>query len=324
MEYKKNQLYTVDIIDVNMDGEGIGKLEGFTVFVKDTVIGDKAEIKLIKVKKNYGYGRLERLLEPSAKRVFPLCPVARQCGGCQMQFYSYEEQLNFKQEKVKNNIERIGKIRDYTMKPIIGTSQPFRYRNKAQFPIGKSKDGRLIAGFYANHTHSIIEQEDCVLGIEENRQILKVILEFMEENGIEPYQEELHQGLVRHVLIRQGYHTKELMVCIVINGKKFPKSAELAKRLSKIEHMASITVNSNTEKTNVILGKQLKTIWGKPYITDFIGDVSFCISPLSFFQVNPIQTERLYNKALEYAGLTGNEIVWVTKLLRKIETKLYK
>lgn len=310
MELKKNAIYPLTITDVNMDGDGIGKLAGFTVFVKDTVIGDVAEVKLIKVKKSYGYGRLMQLIQPSAKRVEPQCIVARQCGGCQMQFYSYEEQLRFKQNKVKNNLERIGKVTDYVMNPIIGMEEPFRYRNKAQFPIGRGKDGRLIAGFYAGRTHSIIEQEDCILGSEVNAQILRIVLEFMDRYQIEPYQEELHKGLVRHVLIRQGYYTKEIMVCVIINGEKLPYREKLAEELQKLEHMTSITVNSNMEKTNVILGKELQTIWGTPYITDFIGNISFQISPLAFFQVNPVQTERLYEKALEYAGLSGEEIVW--------------
>lgn len=310
MEYKKNEVYPLTITDVNMDGDGVGKLDGFTVFVKDTVIGDVAEVKLIKIKKNYGYGRLMKLIHPSDKRIEPLCNVARQCGGCQMQFYSYEEQLKFKQNKVKNNLERIGKATDYHMRPIIGMEEPFRYRNKAQFPIGRGKDGRLIAGFYANHTHSIIPQEDCVLGSKVNARVLRIVLDFMEKYGIEPYQEEMHKGLVRHVLIRQGYHTKEIMVCVVINGRKLPQAEKLAEDLQKLEHMTSLTVNSNMEKTNVILGRELTTIWGTPYITDFIGDISFQISPLSFFQVNPVQIERLYGKALEYAGLSGEEIVW--------------
>jgi len=310
MEYKKNEVYSLTITDVNMDGDGIGKLDGFTVFVKDTVIGDVAEVKLIKIKKNYGYGRLVKLIKPSDKRVEPLCKVARQCGGCQMQFYSYREQLKFKQNKVKNHLERIGKVTDYHMNPILGMEEPFRYRNKAQFPVGRGKDGRLIAGFYAGHTHSIIPQEDCVLGAEGNQQILRIVLDFMEKYKIEPYQEEIHKGLVRHILIRQGYYTKEIMVCVVINGRELPQAGKLVEKLRELEHMTSITINSNMEKTNVILGTELVTLWGTPYITDFIGDICFQISPLSFFQVNPVQTERLYGKALEYAGLSGEEIVW--------------
>lgn len=310
MEYKKNEVYSLTITDVNMDGDGIGKRNGFPIFVKDTVIGDVAEVKLIKVKKNYAYGRLMKLIQPSNIRVEPRCSVARQCGGCQLQFYSYSEQLRFKENKVRNHLERIGKVTKYHMNPIIGMENPYRYRNKALFPIGRSKDGRLIAGFYAGRTHSIIEQKDCILGSEENGKILRIVLEFMEEYQISPYQEESHTGLVRHVLIRQGYHTREIMVCLVINGTELPYAEELAKRLRTLEHMTSIMVNYNREKTNVILGKELTTIWGSDCITDFIGEIPFRISPLSFFQVNPLQTERLYEKVLEYAGLSGEEIVW--------------
>lgn len=310
MEYKKNDVYSLKITDANMDGDGMGKLDGFPIFVKDTVIGDVAEVKLIKVKKTYGYGRLIRLIQPSKNRVEPCCDVARQCGGCQLSFYSYPEQLRFKENKVKNHLERIGKVTGYQMNPIIGMKDPFHYRNKAQFPVGRNKEGKLIAGFYAGRTHSIIEHKDCRIGGKENKVILEVILEFMEEYQIAPYQEETHTGLVRHILIRQGYHTKEIMVCVVINGTGLPYAKELADRLQIFENIKSIMINCNQEKTNVILGKKLMTVWGKDSITDFIGNISFQISPLSFFQVNPVQTEQLYKKALEYAELSGKEIVW--------------
>ncbi|MBO5278097.1 MAG: 23S rRNA (uracil(1939)-C(5))-methyltransferase RlmD [Lachnospiraceae bacterium] len=306
----KNDTAIVTITDMNQDGEGIGKLDGYTLFIKDTVIGDVAEVKVIKAKKTYGYARLMRLVTPSEKRVEPLCPVARQCGGCQLQAYDYKEQLLFKENKVRNNLERIGKLSDYELLPIIGMEEPWHYRNKAQFPVGRDREGNIIAGFYAGRTHSIIENEDCMLGVKENRQILRIVKSFMQEYKIEPYNEESHSGLVRHVLIRKGYHTGEIMVCLVINGGKLPHGDVLAERLSKLPGMKSITLSRNEEKTNVILGKELKKLWGEAVIEDRIGDVTFEISPLSFFQVNPVQTEKLYGKALEYAGLTGNETVW--------------
>lgn len=306
----KNDTAVVTIIDMNQDGEGIGKVDGYTLFIKDTVIGDVAEVKVIKAKKNYGYARLMKLITPSDKRVQPRCPVARQCGGCQLQAYDYQEQLLFKQNKVKNNLERLGKISGYELMPVIGMEDPWHYRNKAQFPVGKDKDGNIITGFYAGRTHSIIENDDCILGVEENKEILSIVKEFMKEYKIEPYNEEQHTGLVRHVLIRKGYHTGDIMVCLVINGKKLPHVESLTERLAKLPGMKSITLSPNEEKTNVILGKEVRTLWGEPVIEDKIGDVVFEISPLSFFQVNPIQTEKLYGKALEYAELTGNEIVW--------------
>lgn len=306
----KNDTAVVTITDMNQDGEGIGKVDGYTLFIKDTVIGDVAEVKVIKAKKNYGYARLMKLITPSDRRVQPKCPVARQCGGCQLQAYEYQEQLKFKENKVRNNLERLGKISGYELKPVLGMDEPWHYRNKAQFPVGMDKDGNIITGFYAGRTHSIIACEDCVLGVRDNKEILSIVRAFMEEFGIEPYHEEQHSGLVRHVLIRKGYHTGDIMVCLVLNGRKLPHGEVLAERLSKISGMKSISISPNEEKTNVILGKEICVLWGSSVIEDKIGDVVFEISPLSFFQVNPVQTEKLYNKALEYANLTGNEIVW--------------
>lgn len=310
MDLKKNDICVVQITDMNHDGEGIGKYDGCPLFIKDTIVGDIVRVKIMKMKKTYGYARLEEIVENSPFRVEPRCPVARQCGGCQLQAMSYEKQLEFKQNKVKNNIERIGKITDYTMHTIIGMDEPFRYRNKAQFPIGRNKDGRIIAGFYAGRTHAIIENDDCALGVEENRLVLKTVLAHMERYNIEPYDEEKHSGLVRHVFIRKGFKTGEIMVCLVCNERKLMHSDELVEELCNIAGIKSIFINVNTEKTNVILGKELIKLWGEDYITDKIGDVFYRISPLAFFQVNPLQTERLYGKALEFAGLTGGEIVW--------------
>lgn len=329
---KKNDRFILDIEDMGENGEGIGRLDGYIWFVKDAVIGDRIEASAMKMKKNFGFARLVRVIEPSACRVEEKCPVARRCGGCQMQAVAYEEQLRFKERKVYNNLKRIGglsglllpeekgqenlkgteKKREETvrMEPIIGMEEPWRYRNKAQFPFGRDKDGRIIAGFYAGRTHCIVENEDCLLGVEENREILDIIRNFMNEYKIEPYNEELHRGLVRHVLIRKGFRTGELMVCLILNGTELPKKEILVERLLKIAGMTSISFNINREKTNVILGKEIVNLYGPGYITDYIGNVKYRISPLSFYQVNPVQTERLYGTALEYAGLTGDETVW--------------
>ena len=310
MEFKKNDSVTVSVTDMGQDGEGIGKAEGYTLFIKDAVVGDKVRAKVIKAKKNYGYARLMEVLEPSPDRVEPRCSCARQCGGCQIQALSYQRQLQFKEEKVRNVLERIGGFEKIPLQPIIGMENPYRYRNKAQFPIGTDREGRPIAGFYAGRTHSIIPQEDCVLGVRENKAILEVILGFMEEFSIPAYREEEGSGLVRHVLIRYGFATKEIMVCVVINGDRLPKAEILAERLSDIAGMTSISINKNKRRTNVILGEEVEVIWGRPFIEDVLDGVRYQISPLSFYQVNPVQTKVLYEKALQYAGLHGTETVW--------------
>ena len=310
MEFRKNDLVTLEIEDCGIDGEGIGKADGFTVFVKDAVIGDTVTAKIIKAKKNYGYGRLMEVLKPSPYRVELKCEFARQCGGCQLQALSYDQQLVFKTNKVKGHLERIGGFTDIPMEPIIGMDELFHYRNKAQFPVGRNKEGKIVTGFYAGRTHNIIENRDCALGVAENKEVLDRVIAHMEKYGIEPYNEATGKGLVRHVLIRYGYFTKEVMVCLILNGNKIPKEELLVKSLCEIPGMTSITINVNKKHSNVILGEEIRLLWGQEYITDRIGDISYQISPLSFYQVNPMQTQKLYAKALEYADLHGEETVW--------------
>ena len=310
MEFRKNDLVTLEIEDCGIDGEGIGKADGFTVFVKDAVIGDTVTAKIIKAKKNYGYGRLMEVLKPSPYRVEPKCEFARQCGGCQLQALSYDQQLVFKTNKVKGHLERIGGFTDIPMEPIIGMDELFHYRNKAQFPVGRNKEGKIVTGFYAGRTHNIIENRDCALGVAENKEVLDRVIAHMEKYGIEPYNEATGKGLVRHILIRYGYFTKEVMVCLILNGNKIPKEEQLVKSLCEIPGMTSITINVNKKHSNVILGEEIRLLWGQEYITDRIGDISYQISPLSFYQVNPMQTQKLYAKALEYADLHGQETVW--------------
>ena len=316
---QKNEIVKVKIEDIGVGGEGIGKVDGYTLFIKDAIIGDVVEAKVMKAKKNYGYARLMNVLTPSKDRVEePVCPMARKCGGCQIQEMKYPAQLAFKEAKVRGNLERIGEVPtellDQIMHPAVGMDgegmQPFRYRNKAQFPIGTDKDGRVIAGFYAGRTHSIIENTDCALGVEVNEEILNCILDFMEEFKIPAYDEVKHKGLVRHVLLRYGFKTDEIMVCLVINGKTIPHCHDLVGRLRQIPGMTSITLSTNTAKTNVIMGDTIRLLWGQEFITDYIGEIKYQISPLSFYQVNPVQTEKLYGLVLDYAGLTGNEAVW--------------
>ncbi len=330
MEFQKNDHLTVEIEDMSNEGEGIGKVDGFTLFVKDTVIGDIAEVKIMKAKKHYAYARLEKLVKASVYRAEPECDFYRQCGGCQLQALRYEKQLEFKENKIRNNLIRLGgfeaKYVDARMEPIVGMEEPWHYRNKAQYPVGTDKEGNPVTGFYAGRTHSIIANTDCALGAAENKEILEAVLAYMKENRIPAYDETTGKGLVRHVLIRKGFTSKEIMVCLIVNTDKtsLPQQDKLLAKLTKIGNMTSISISLNREKTNVIMGKEIHTIWGSDTITDtihvrdmqadgypFTGKaLTFSISPLSFYQVNPVQTEKLYSLALEYAGLTGQETVW--------------
>ena len=310
----KNDIVTVEITDIGVSGEGIGHVDGYTLFIKDAVIGDVVEAKVMKAKKNYGYARLMKVITPSEYRVEPKCVFARRCGGCQIQEMSYDRQLVFKDQKIRGNLERIGGFTkdqiDTVMQPVVGMEHPFGYRNKAQFPFGTDKEGNPITGFYAGRTHDIIANTDCALGVEQNKEILEIILQYMRENKIKSYDEKTGKGLIRHALIRYGFKTKEIMVCLVINGKKLPKAERLIEKLIQIEGMTSITISPNTRRDNVIMGDSYEILWGQGYITDYIGNVKYQISPLSFYQVNPVQTEKLYGLALEYADLKGDETVW--------------
>ena len=314
MNYKKNDIVVIKIEDMGTEGEGIGKAEGFPLFVKDAVIGDEIKARIVKVKKNYGYGRLEEILTPSPFRATPRCTYNRQCGGCQLQSLSYDKQLEFKQQKVRNNLLRIGGFSaeelERIMEPIVGMEDCWHYRNKAQFPIGTDKQGNPIAGFYAGRTHTIIANTDCALGVSENKEILEAVLLWMRSYRIPAYEEKSGKGLVRHVLIRKGFTSGELMVCLVINGRKLPKAKELVEALMQIKNMTSVSYSINEKNTNVIMGTEIVPLWGKETIQDAIGDISFSISPLSFYQVNPVQTKKLYELAVEYAQLTGKETVW--------------
>ena len=321
MEYTKNQILEIKIEDITNEGEGVGKVDGFAFFVKDTLVGDYAKIRVTKVKKNYGYGRLEELIKPSEHRVDAPCPIARACGGCQIQSLSYKEQLRFKTNKVRNNLIRLGgfeaSLIDKVMEPIIGMEENvlgskagFRYRNKAQYPVGYSKDGELIVGFYAGRTHSIVANKDCLLGCEENAEILDIILNWMKENDVKAYDETSQSGIVRHILIRKGFHSNDVMVCLVVNADKLPQSNALIEKLSKVSGMKSISISTNKKNTNVIMGESYRTLWGEDTISDTLLGLEYHISPLSFYQVNPIQVEKLYSTAIEFADINENDEVW--------------
>ena len=316
MEITKGQEFSLEIDDMGTDGEGIGHKEGYTLFVKDALVGDIVRVKVIKAKKKFGYGRLLEVMKPSPWRVEPACDCARQCGGCQIQHCSYEKQLAWKEKKVRDCLQRIGGFEEIPMEPIMGMDEPYHYRNKAQYPVGYDKEGNPVAGFYAGRTHSIIPNTDCAIQHPCNHMILETILAFMKQYDIPAYEEKKHTGLVRHILTRVGKYTGEVMVCLIINGNKLPhqdKLVEMLKKATDVEttyKIKSICLNINKDKTNRILGEKVVPIYGQTYIEDRIGDITYRISPLSFYQVNPEQTQKLYGTALEYADLKGNEVVW--------------
>lgn len=323
---QKNDFIELVIEDISTEGAGIGKYDGMTFFVKDAIIGDRILAKIIKLKKTYGYARLIEIKEASPYRVEPRCIYARSCGGCQIQEMDYQSQLEFKQRKVRGNLIRLGGFKEseieQVMEPIVGMDYPFGYRNKAQFPVGVNAKGEIVTGFYAGRTHTIIANTNCALGAAVNEKILQNVLTYMKETNTSAYDEKTGKGLVRHILIRYGFDSKEIMVCLIINGRKLPSADVLVGKLCTIDGMKSISINCNQEKTNVILGNETTTIWGEPTITDtlYLRDTedfsrlkehtSYQISPQSFYQVNPVQTEKLYSLALAYAGLTGKETVW--------------
>ena len=310
---EKNEQFVVTITDMTNEGEGVGKTDGFIWFIKGTVPGDTVLASAMKLKKTYGYARKVKVIEASPDRAEPVCPLAGPCGGCQLQDLSYEAQLRYKENKVLSAVQRIGgfDMAKIHTEPILGMADPLHYRNKAQYPVSLSKDGRVIAGFYAEHTHSVIECAGCAIGAETDRAVLSAVTGFMERYHIAPYEEVTGKGVVRHVLIRTSHATGEIMVCPVINAGKLPHAEEFVSAVTTaVPGVSTICVNINRENTNVILGEQTECLFGSGYITDTIGDVKFQVSPRSFFQVNPVQVEKLYGKALEYAALTGSETVW--------------
>ena len=277
---KKDDIFNVAIEDMTSEGAGIGKVDGFPLFIKDAVIGDTVEAKVMKAKKNYAYARLMKVLKPSENRVDPPCPVARQCGGCQIQAMSYEAELRFKEKKILNNLKRIGGFEGISLEPIIGMKYPTATAIKPSFPL-ENKEGRIVVGFYAGRTHSIIENRDCLLGVEENAEILDAVISWMEECQVEPYNETDGTGLVRHCLIRKGFRTGELMVCLIVNGRKIPDSDALVEKLMCIKGMTSINLNVNREH-QCNPGERDPMLWGKPFIEDWIGEVRYQISPRFF------------------------------------------
>ncbi|WP_221389085.1 23S rRNA (uracil(1939)-C(5))-methyltransferase RlmD [Clostridium perfringens] len=311
---EKNKEYIFDIISQGYEGEGIAKIDNkYPIFIEGALKGEKVKVRIVKVNKNFAYGKLMEVLEASEERVNPPCAIYKRCGGCKLQHASYKAQLDFKWDRVKDCVSKIGKLDPSIVKYPLGMEEPWRYRNKVQLPIGLI-NGEVKIGFFAPRSHDIIDMESCLIQDEIGDKVVKLTREWIEKFNIRPYNvdgEYDEKGIVRHIMIRRGFITNEVMVVLVTNGEKLPHKEEFVDLMVKnIPGIKSVIQNINSKKTNVILGLESKTLWGEDTISDYIGDFRFNISPLSFFQVNPTQTEVLYGKALEYANLTGNEEVF--------------
>lgn len=307
---KKNDYIDVEFVDLTHEGQGVAKIDGFPVFVPGGLPGESAQIKILNVKKNYGYGKLIEIKEKSPYRVEIPKEDMHKYGGCQLHHMSYEGQLQFKQNLVEQTLTRIGKLQDVNIHPIIGMEQPFHYRNKAQVPVGE-RSGRLITGFYKPRTHEIIDTDESVIHMEAINDAIKIVKEICSELGVAAYNEEAHTGVLRHIMARFGRKTDELMIVLITRTEKLPHREEIVEKIvAALPNAKSIVHNVNPKRTNVILGEKTQVLWGQDVIYDYIGNVKFAISPRSFYQVNPVQTKVLYDKALAYAGLTGEEIVF--------------
>ncbi|MEG0181103.1 MAG: 23S rRNA (uracil(1939)-C(5))-methyltransferase RlmD [Peptostreptococcaceae bacterium] len=307
---EKGLEYTLEIVSTGSEGEGVGKIDNFTVFVPGAIKGETVKVSIIKVTKNYSIGKIEEIITPSENRVEPTCKIYKYCGGCNTQHIGYKAQLEMKRQKVEDAVRRIGKIEDIEILPTIGMEDPLRYRNKVILPVGKDSD-KVKIGFYAPRSHSIIDMEVCDIQHIIADKVSFIVRKWATDNNIAIYNERAESGNLRNIMVRYGYTTKEAMVVIVTKEKKIKFMDKLVKDITEaLPEVVSIIQNVNPKNTNVVLGKQCKTIWGKDTIEDYVGDIKFSISPLSFFQVNPVQTKTLYNKALEFADLKGDEIVF--------------
>ncbi|AYC30291.1 23S rRNA (uracil(1939)-C(5))-methyltransferase RlmD [Paenisporosarcina cavernae] len=306
---KKNDQLDVYIEDLTHDGSGVAKVEGYPLFIPGSLPGETVRIHVVKTLKKYGFGKLLEIVQPAENRVEPPCPVFHVCGGCQVQHLTYEGQLAMKHSMVRSVIDRIAKLPHVPVHPVLGMENPWRYRNKSQIPFG-TQNGRMVSGFYKTRTHEIVDTDVCLIQQPEGDDILQALTNEFEKLGVMPYDEETGRGMLRHVVIRKGFATGEIMVVLITKKKKWAEKEQVVEAVRRIvPDVTSIIQNVNSEKTNVIFGNETLTLWGKDTITDTIGDVKFDISARSFYQVNPVQTEVLYGKALEYANLTGGESV---------------
>lgn len=306
---EKNKDYTVTVESVSSDGNGVARIDGFAVFVPQTVDGDKARIQIVKVNKSFAYGRLLELLTPSPKRCDAECPAYKRCGGCQLRHVRYEEQLAIKKDIIENAMRRIGGFAEFKADSIEGMRLPDRYRNKMIFPVGDSDNG-VVCGFYAQRSHNIIPLEDCALGDERCGDINSAVIAYMNECGVRAYDEERHSGVVRRVFVRKSFSEDKFMVVVSANADNLPHREKLVRRLRLVsDRIVSVILNINKEKNNLVLGRKNITLWGRDRICDTLCGIKFMISPQSFFQINPVQTEKLYAKALELAELDSTQTV---------------
>ncbi|MEC1698753.1 23S rRNA (uracil(1939)-C(5))-methyltransferase RlmD [Bacillus velezensis] len=308
---EKNEYYDVTFEDLTHEGAGVAKVQGFPIFVPNALPEEKAQIKVTRVKKGFAFGRLIELKEESPHRTDAPCPIYKQCGGCQLQHMTYEGQLLFKQKQVKDVLERIGKLdlSKVTVHPTLGMEDPWNYRNKAQVPVGE-REGGLVAGFYQQRSHDIIDMSACLIQQSKNDEAVQAVKDICTSYGVKAYNEERHKGWLRHIMVRYGVVTGEMMIVFITRTSDFPHKAKIIEDITaQFPHVKSIVQNINPNKTNVIFGNETNVIWGEEYIYDLIGDVKFAISARSFYQVNPEQTKVLYDKALEYAELQGEENV---------------
>lgn len=306
---QKNDFIDAVFEDLTHEGAGVAKIDGYPIFVPFGLPGERAKIKITKVNKGYAFGRLMELIEASPERVEPPCPIYKQCGGCQLQHLSYEGQLKAKEKMVREVLSRIGKLPDVPVHPVLGMEEPWNYRNKAQVPVGEMEGG-LVAGFYAKRSHEIVNMEECLIQVSHNDDTIQAVKNICEKHGVSAYDERNHKGILRHIMVRHGKVTGEIMVVLVTRTAELPhKNAIVEEIVRSVPGLKSIIQNINSMKTNVILGNKTNVLWGDEVIHDYIGDIRFAISPRSFYQVNPEQTKILYDKALEYAELSGDETV---------------
>mgnify|MGYP004614968385 FL=1 len=331
MNIQKNQEYIVEIIDNGYEGEGIAKIDGFTVFVPGTIKGEKVKILIVKVLSSHAFGKALEILESSEARQEADCSTYKRCGGCNLRHIKYEETLKMKQNAVQSLVNKTLKNKVEVQKTI-GMENPFHYRNKAQYPIGINKEGEAVIGVFAQRTHEVIPMEKCLIQNPKSEEIAKFVLQFIKDNKISVYNEKTGKGLFRHIVIKVGIKTNEIMCILVVNGKSIPKETKLIEELTtKFPQIRTIVKNINIKNTNVILGKENINIYGNGYIQDILGEYTFRISPLSFYQVNPVQAEKLYNLGVEMAQITKQDTVFdlycgigtITLFMSKYAKKVY-